>query len=131
MVNLAEEKKRIIHNLEVEIYCYENGIKRPVKSITQKMPDIWARERYEISKIQLKVFEKYETIDALDRIKRINPYMMAFYNQAYVRMRATAQASNGRTLRVTDLTKDELIKAREIANKIVDEHIEKYRAEVL
>lgn len=131
MINLKEKKQRIIHNLEVEIYCYENGIKKPVKSITQKMPDIWARERYEISKIQLEVFRKYDTMEALTRIKRTNPYTMVFYSQADMRMRATAQASNGRTLRVTDLTKEELIKAREIANKLVDEHIEKYRAEVL
>lgn len=129
MIKLEKERQRLIHNLKVEIYCYENEIRKPVNSITQKMSDIWARQRYEISKIQLEVFNKND--DALNRIRLVNPYTMVYYTQADIRMRATAQASGGRTLKVTDLTKDELIKAREIANKLVDEHIEKYRAEVL
>lgn len=130
MINFGKEQQRFIHYLEGTIYCYENGIgRKPVNSITQKMSDIWARQRYEISKVQLEAFNKYE--DALMRIRRTNPFTIAYYTQADIRMRAAAQASCGRTLKVTDLTKDELIKAREIANKLVDEHIEKYRAEVL
>ena len=128
MLKSEKEKQRLIHNLEVEIYCYENDVRKAVNSVTQKMSDIWARYRYELSKIQLEAFYKYD--DALDRIKQ-RARTIDFRSQAEIRTSVSALASKGRTIKVTDLTKDELVEARKLANKIIDERIEKYRAAVL
>lgn len=128
--NRKREIERMIHNDKVEVHWYEEG-HNGINGITKKMSDIWAREKYELSKIRLEAFDKYGD-DAYDRIRKVkNSIPISFNVEADIRVRATTVASKGRTTKVTELTNDELIEARMLANSLVDNYIEKYRAAVL
>ena len=128
--NRKRDIERMIHNDKVEVHWYEEG-HNGVNCSTKKMSDIWAREEYELSKIRLKAFDKYGD-DAYDRIEKLhNSIPISFSIEANIRMRAATMASKGRTTKVTELTNDELIEARMLANSFVDDYIEKYRAAVL
>ena len=128
--NRKREIERMIHNDKVEVHWYEEGC-TGINGITKKMSDIWARGKYELSKIRLKAFDKYGD-DAYDRIRKVrNSIPISFSVEADIRIRATTVASKGRTTKVTELTNDELIEARMLANSLVDDYIEKYRAAVL
>ena len=127
--NRRNSIKREINNAKVEVSWYEDG-HVGMNCSTKKLSDIWARKNYEINKIQLEAYEKYGD-DAYDRIKKASLFYPGFNIEADIRMRVATMASKGRTKKITELNEDELTEARKLANDLINECIEKYRAEVL
>lgn len=131
METLRERINREKGNLQVEISLYERGRIPKGNSKRQPMTDISGRMNYEFCKIELDVIEKRDEEGYLQLRKLKNEYGLPFTEWPKIRMLAAGGASNGRTLKVGDLTEEELSKAREIANQRVDEWLAFFKEKVV
>ena len=124
---------REIRNLKCEIGFYEK--KRCTFKNPKSMPmrDIAWQYEYELNKIRLSMYEKNPTYDTYLKLTN-SSYFGCLYDvhMAWdnIRKRACCVASEGRTLKATELSQDELVKAREKAIELTNDYIEKYREEV-
>lgn len=108
-------------NCRIEVTLYEKGKLPKVKSKRQPMADISARMTYEWNKLLLDANDE----EYLRLTKAHTSYL--FLDFAKIRMTACALATNGRSLKVSDLTEEELIIARDEANRQVDKWIAERR----
>lgn len=123
---IEERLKRAKSNALVDIRCYENGAKAVNRR--RRLMDIWARMRYERNKLIVKAIDEnklelYEKLTDWDNlcINRIPKF----------RILAVIGASHGRTMLETELTDDEIIQARKIANEKVDEWLNEFKDEAV
>lgn len=128
-----ETVNREIGNLKCKIDYYEEtgcALKNP-KSMP--MRDIAWKYEYELNKIRLSVYGKNPTYDTYIKLRN-SSYFGCLYDAKVawdnIRKRACCVASEGRTLKATELSQDELVKAREKAIELTNDYIEKYREEV-
>jgi len=92
----------------------------------QRMEDIWARMRYEYDKLLIK---------AIDEDLELYEKLMELDNNCYnkipkIRLTAVIMASNGQKMRATELTDEEMVIARKIANEKVDEWLNDFKTEI-
>ena len=131
METLRERVEREKSNLQVEISLYEQGRIPKANSKKQPMTDISGRMTYEFRKIELDVLKSRNEEGFLQLRKIMDNYGSPFTEFPKIRMLAAGGSSNGRTLKVGDLTEEELIKAREIAKQKVDEWLTNFRKMVV
>ena len=92
----------------------------------RQMEDIWARMRYEYDKLLIK---------AIDEDLELYEKLMEWGNNCYnkipkIRLTAVIIASNGQKMRATELTDEEMVIARKIANEKVDEWLNDFKTEI-
>ncbi len=125
------EKKACIErgkkNLEAMIFYHEHHFK-PRSSNKQKLLDISARFWYEFHRILLEVVNRDE--DQYFQLVREDKTTAAFKAYPNMRMRACSIASNGRTLKISELSEEEVVKTRTLMNTFVDEWLENFKKEV-
>lgn len=111
---IEREKKNALFDVK---WYEEHGIKAKYGK-RQRMADIWARTRYELSKLMIKAIDEedselYETLHKWDNL---------WCNKLpKIRSIAVIMASNGQKMLETELNNDEIIRARKIANEKVNE----------
>lgn len=129
MKNYTEERlKRAKSNALVEIRCYENcnGAKTVYRK--RRFMDIWARMRYERNKLIVKAIDENKS----ELYKKLTDWDNLCINRIpKFRLSAVIMASHGRTMLETELTDDEIIQARKIANEKVDEWLNEFKDEAV
>lgn len=112
--------------LEGSIENYERGKQRKV-SKKQPMADIADMLTYEWEKFCLDMIHKDK--DLYWEKKNRGDLHWLFYEWPLIRQKVSCLVSGGRTLKVTELTNEELIKARKMAEEFGMECIEKKKQE--
>ena len=116
------------YNCKVKIHNYENGFRRGVNK-RQLLNDIFDRLEYECDKIVYELIQKDK--EACWRAKMDGVAYERVSKTAGIRIKSCVLASNGRTMKVNDLTESELIEARSIANNLVDEYVSNFKERIM
>jgi hypothetical protein len=115
--------------MEVSIKNYEDGNKRRKVNKRQPMLDISQRFWYERDKILLELINK--DADKFLEVWRLSDIPGSYNVWPEMRMRACMLGSKGRTLKVRELTEEELKYTIDILNKMVDDYIKDYRERLM
>lgn len=121
-MNIKQYKNmmRVKKNLEISIHFYETK-ERNRAVMKDSFSDLSRWFNYEYSKILLNALNS--DIDAFHKIYVTSKWNGPFHEWPKIRMKACSAASNMRTLKVSELTKDEQIKARVLVKELIGDYL--------
>ena len=121
MKTIKERMEREKKNALFEVKWYEEYGSKAKYGKRQRMADIWARTRYELSKLMIKAIDEEDS----ELYEELHKWDNLWVNKLpKIRHIAVIMASNGQKMLETELNDDEIIKARKIANEKVNEWLE-------
>lgn len=126
--SISEVLRQHKQNLETRIEEYEKVDWQTKVTARKPMADISARFWYERDKILLNLINT--DTDRYLEVFHTDDKTTSYNTWPRMREKACLLGSGGKTIKVSELTDKELIRARKILDRLVDEYVEKYKKRI-